>query len=232
MLENVSSVVAVASAATVNVTTALASFTSVSLATMQDKTALMWTGVDIFDVSVRLRRGKLLFLDEEELELALAHELPEVPAEIAARVLDTAASISYAMPWKDLVDSALEMENSDQRGRFGTLWVGVSLLPSGFYGLSWQISLVNFSFQWANPLWSALECSFRREEEQIIDNLAKVVVLTVALNPAMVAFDPLLFADLVPPIPATWARTFKFATVTLPVLVVRALQWIAAQFRG
>ena len=109
---------AVESLTTINVTTAVAQFTTSTLQTAQSSSSLMWAGVDVFDVDIRMRKGKMLFLDSEELRLGLETELADISEAFAGRILESAGLLSLSVPWLEVTDSDLYLDNGNASGFF------------------------------------------------------------------------------------------------------------------
>ena len=221
VFDNFTSVFAAASQATVNVTTAFAQFTTSSLGAVESRTTLLWTGIDISDVDIRLRSGKLLFLDAGDLQLALDNELADISEGFAQSIVHTASLLSLSVPWLELTDANVQLDNANASGKYVSFSIGLAVLQNGFFGLSWEASVATFRFDWANPLWELLECSMVRQEMQILEKLKVLVSAGASLNPVLATFDPKSFKELSPPVAASWARLFKFLSVTVPCLVVQ-----------
>ena len=228
ILEDVGALVSAASGATVNVTTAFASFSAASIGFVQTRGAMFWCGVDLYDASVQVTSGKLLFVHPDDLWPVLAVQLENASSEFSEKLVAAANAVSLTTPWLDLHDNILHMNSSAATGHHMSLDIHVAALASGYMGLSWQASVTVFGFQWSNPLWEILDASFKTEEAQIVEKLRQLVVATVSVNPAALAFDRRSFDDLAAPLSASWARVFRFCAITIPRLISAVVGWLFA----
>jgi hypothetical protein len=147
----------------VSVTDAMVSAVSGTLSLSQE----VWHGLDLLNVSLRQVRGKFAGDDGniitswlESQDAAILHKLS---ADLVASLAASARSVSTATPHVQVRNEYLELGCS-----YVAYVIEARLLESGFTAVQYAVWKANYTPQWSNPMWAALEFPIEAEAQQII----------------------------------------------------------------
>ena len=225
VLSAAATVTATAAASALNLSANVAVFGAGMVSGSTNIAATLWDGVDLANVSLRRKHGRIVFSDSDEAaSFIFNHSSAQVPMEVQRELAKVVMRVSSALPLVEAGDVYVDTvmgSYCNWQGwgrRFDDKWTGFA-----FVAVTGQ-----FSTQWANPAWAALEIPLLGEADQILLLLRNTVAKMEPLNQTAIDLSRPKSAGLVPRGGfSTPSQAFSLASavVFMASLVLWCMDW-------